>query len=36
MSVSVYFFWIPKNLYLDFNFQIDEIHILGKHQTIYF
>ena len=23
-------FWIPKNVYLDFNFQINEIHILRE------
>ena len=23
-------FWIPKNVYLDFNFQINEIHIFRE------
>ena len=25
-----FIFWIPNNLYLDFNFQVDEIHILRE------
>ena len=36
VSVRVHYFEYLKNLYLDFNFLINEIHILWKHQTIYF